>query len=134
VQAREWAVKVVERSDAGKPVVLVFDFDDAGAESLNTLVFETPDTRWAQLIMNNRNRNWIEDSDPLSNHDSKYDIVEGPVANDDIATTFSLYVRGILNSEQLAQQLAYKQLNHQISFHTERSLLLLKQVSHYGLD
>jgi hypothetical protein len=80
------------------------------------------------------NRRWQDVSAPLSNHDAKYDIVEGPVANDDITTTFSLFVRGILSNDQLVQKLKYKELNHQIGLHTKRAIRVLRQVDYYEFD
>ncbi|MDR0842742.1 MAG: DUF3990 domain-containing protein [Acidobacteriota bacterium] len=133
-QAQEWATRVVERNGVGVPTVLVFELDERKLADVSTLIFDTPCADWAHFVINNRNRKWHDDDDPLSNHDAKYDVVEGPVANDDIATTFALFVRGILDDGQLIQQLAYKKLNHQISFHTERALTLLCKVDCYELD
>jgi hypothetical protein len=133
-QAQEWARRVVERTENGKPTVLVFEYYDIMAKRLNMLVFSRPDSRWAHFVMNNRDRRWRDSADPLANHDAKYDIVEGPVANDDIATTFSLFTRGILDDEQLIRQLQYKNLNRQISFHSQRALRCLNQVTRYELD
>ncbi|MDR1014689.1 MAG: DUF3990 domain-containing protein [Coriobacteriales bacterium] len=133
-QAQDWAQKVTARAGTGRPIVMLFDFDETALLRLDTLVFGVPDARWAHFVMNNRNRSWTAFDDPLSNHDAKYDLVEGPVANDDIATTFSLFVRGLLDGEMLAKQLAYKDLNHQMSFHTERAVAYLRSAGSYELD
>jgi hypothetical protein len=133
-QAREWAEKVAARTEQGKAIVIVFEYDELKSTNLNTLTFVHPDSQWAHFVMNNRNRKGKDAPGSLSNHDARYDIVEGPVANDDIATTFSLFVRGILKDEQLAQQLKYKKLNHQISFHTKRAIRFLRQVDFHEFD
>ena len=62
------------------------------------------------------------------NHDNKYDVVSGAVANDDIATTFALYRDGIIDSQILAARLEYKELSSQYSFHTDKAVGLLKKV------
>ena len=46
---------------------------------------------WARFVMNNRNRGFENYSDPLCNFDSKYDIVIGPVADDNMAMLFRQY-------------------------------------------
>ena len=65
------------------------------------------------MILNNRDMNFKDFSNPLSNHDNKYDMVIGPVANDDISRIFSLYVNGIIRLDQLRNELEYKKLNNQ---------------------
>jgi hypothetical protein len=45
---------------------------------------------WARFVMNNRNRDFENYSDPLCNFD-KYDIVIGPVADDNMAMLFRQY-------------------------------------------
>ena len=64
----------------------------------------------------------------MSNHDNKYDVVSGAVANDDIATTFTLFRDGFINSEMLVMRLEYKELSNQYSFHTDKAINLLKKV------
>lgn len=45
---------------------------------------------------------------------SKYDIVEGGVANDNVIDTVEDYENGIITAEQALGQLKYKAVNHQI--------------------
>ena len=46
---------------------------------------------WARFVMNNRNKDFDDFSNPLCNLDSKYDIVIGPVADDNMAMLFRQY-------------------------------------------
>jgi hypothetical protein len=57
-----------------------------------------------------------------------FDIVKGPVANDNTMPTIALYVDGTINAEAAIAQLKYFESNDQLSFHTERALEQLKFV------
>lgn len=45
---------------------------------------------------------------------SKYDLVEGGVANDNVIDTVEDYENGIITADQALGQLKYKEVNHQI--------------------
>jgi len=126
-QAERMAKRTVARS-GGASIVTIFDFDETELKYLNYKEFKEVDNQWALFIINNRNRFFENFSDDLSNHDNKYDVVSGAVANDDIATTFALYRDGFITSEILTERLKYKKLSNQYSFHTEKAILLLKKV------
>ena len=61
-----------------------------------------------------------------NNLDCKYDIVIGPVANDDLSMIFRLFERGIMSLETLLHEMKYRELSNQYSFHTERAVTLLQ--------
>ena len=124
-QAREWAEKVARRFNAGKPTLNIYDFDD-DRSGLKSLDFTEPDEKWAAFIINNRNRNFTNHGDILSNHDNKYDFVHGLVANDDISTVLEAFLLGILPISEISKALTYKQLNDQYSFHTKKAVARLK--------
>ena len=126
-QAERMAKRTVKRY-GGIPTVTSFEFDAAELNKLNYKEFESVDNEWALFIINNRNKNYKDFSSELSNHDNKYDVVFGAVANDDIATTFSLYQNGYISTEMLAYRLKYKKLSNQYSFHTEKAVALLKKI------
>ncbi|WP_455510867.1 DUF3990 domain-containing protein [Butyricimonas paravirosa] len=54
-----------------------------------------------------------------------YDIVYGPVANDRVYAAFALYEGGLLNKQELIQELKTYLLVDQLLFHSERSLSYL---------
>ena len=124
-QAREWAEKVAKRFNAGEPTLNTYDFDD-NLSGLKSLVFTEPDEKWAAFIINNRNRNFTNHGDLLSNHDNKYDFIHGLVANDDISTVLEAFLLGILPISEISKALTYKQLNDQYSFHTSKAVARLK--------
>ena len=57
-----------------------------------------------------------------------YDLIIGPVANDDVFATLIVYEQGILNVEQTLEALKVKELYSQFVFKTEKALSLLKYV------
>jgi len=120
-QAYEWAKKVTRRFDSGIPKLNIFEFDDDW-NNLKTIVFTEPDEKWATFVINNRNREFSDHADILSNHDNKYDFVHGLVANDDISAILDAFMMGILPMPEISKALIYKRLNDQYSFHTPKAL------------
>ena len=107
----------------GKPVILKYQFDEAclADSSLNVLIFEKPDRKWAEFIYKNRTRSF-----PAFSHD--YDIVIGPIADDGVAYLLSRYEEGFCTLEELAKDLKYKKLNRQFFFGTPKSVALLTRM------
>jgi len=128
-QARQMARRVV-RLYGGSPKVSAFSFDAEAfaARDLQTLSFDRPTKDWALFVLNNRNKKFTNFAEKLCNQDNKYDIVVGPVANDDIAYLFRTFTSGLIDVDALIRGLAYKSLTEQYSFHTERSLRYLHSV------
>ena len=124
-QAYEWASKVSKRFSSGKPTLNVYEFSDK-RDNLKSLVFSEPNERWAAFVINNRNHEFLDHSDILSNHDCKYDFVHGLVANDDISAILDAFLMNILPMSELSKALVYKQLNDQYSFHTPKAIASLK--------
>ncbi|MDR1862253.1 MAG: DUF3990 domain-containing protein [Candidatus Ancillula sp.] len=124
-QAKEWSKKVSRRNLNAIPTLNVFEFDDSRMPELNTLTFDDPTGEWGLFIINNRDANFTNDDDKLSNQNNKYDLVHGLVANDDISAIFETFMLGVLPIEELKNALKYKKLNDQYSFHTKRALNLL---------
>jgi len=123
-QSIEWAKKVTRRFKTGKPTLNIYDFND-NYEELNIINFSEPNEKWAAFVINNRNHDFSNHSDALSNHDNKYDIVCGLVANDDISAILDTFLLGILPLSEMSKALVYKNLNDQFSFHTPKALLHL---------
>ena len=78
--------------------------------------------------MNNRNRKYDDFSSSECNFDNKYDVVIGPIANDDIAVLFRQYENGVISFENMVSGMVYKKTTNQYSFHTEKAISLLKKV------
>ena len=79
--------------------------------------------------MNNRDRNYRDIHNALYNGDNKYDIVIGPVADDNMALLFRQYENEIIDFGTLLKGMIYKQTSSQYSFHTEKAIRLLRKVT-----
>jgi hypothetical protein len=134
---REQAVRMAERTvriyREGKPCVTEFFFDDTHLTSsaLNIKQFKEPGNEWAKFVINNRNRLFSDIHNSCCNIDNKYDIVIGPVANDDITALIDVYLSGILSDEALTRELTFRDLSIQVSFHTEKSITYLQTTGAY---
>lgn len=120
-QAELWAKRISLRY-GGKPIVSEFEFDldKAQKDGINIKIFEYPDKEWALFVMANRNR------EKDFKHD--YDIVIGPVADDNMARLFGLYEMNIINLEAVVAGLIYKDLNSQYFFATETALEYIRKI------
>ena len=129
-QAEKMAVRV-SKIYGGFPVVNIFEIQDdfRKIESLKVKDFGLETTEeWAKFVMNNRNRTFTNVQDTLCNKDNKYDIVIGPVADDNMALLFRQYENEIIDFETLLKGMIYKKTSSQYSFHTEKSIKLLRKV------
>ena len=129
-QAEKMAVRV-SKIYGGSPVVNIFEIQDdfRKIESLKIKDFGLETTEeWAKFVMNNRNRTFTNLKDTLCNKDNKYDIVIGPVVDDNMALLFRQYENEIFDFETLLKGMIYKKTSSQYSFHTEKSIKLLRKV------
>ena len=79
--------------------------------------------------MNNRSRAFTDEKSDLCNKDNKYDIVIGPVADDNMALLFRQYENEIIDFDTLLKGMIYKKTSSQYSFHTIKSIKLLRKVA-----
>jgi hypothetical protein len=119
------ATRVV-RLYGGEKVVSSFDFDSEAAAGLSVREFSKPSTEWARFVMNNRDHGFSDFGSPECNFDSKYDIVIGPVANDDMALMFRQYAENLITLDTLAKDIEFRDLTNQYSFHTEKAVSTLE--------
>lgn len=115
-QAIYWSERIADRF-GGEPTVTELEFHEeaALASGLNIKVFEHPDKEWAMFVMGNRQIRNLENK-------LNYDIVIGPVADDNMARLFGLYDLKIIDLETVTAGLTYKKLNSQYCFLSEKAL------------
>lgn len=117
-QAIAFAQKVFKRRRSGDPIVSIYEFDEKKAFSeCDVLQFESADEAWLDFVSANRAGEY---------HGKPYDFVFGPVADDDVYTTFILYSAGVLTKEQTVQTLKVKKLYNQLVLTSEKALSYLK--------
>ena len=132
-QARQWAQNMSARFGSEFGFVSIYHCDESLFKSLQYLHFDKPTEEWAYFIMNNRNNEFTDFETQINNLRNQFDIVEGPVANDNIAVVLDQFMMNMKSGTALVEALEYKNLNHQISFHTEKGIALLRKAEHYAV-
>jgi len=120
MQAISFADKVTKRRRVGESTVSIYELDEAIAfAECSVLRFEEADEAWLDFVSENRSGNY---------EGKTYDFIFGPVANDDVYTTFLLYTSGVLTKSQTLEALKIKKLYNQLVLATEKALGYLKFV------
>ena len=119
-QAARWARIRRERAGGGNAIVSVFEVDDNLLQNNNfrVMAYHGATIEWLDFVVANRR------SAPL--HD--YDLVLGPVANDNLYATISMYENEELSAEAAIVQLKTHVLFNQVSFHTQVAIANLRFV------
>ena len=117
-QAVSFADKVYRRRKEGVPTVSIYEFDEPRAfADCKLLRFDSPDEAWLDFVSAHRNKAYSGDS---------YELIYGPVANDDIFLAFTLYAGGELTKEETINRLKVKKLFNQLVLSSEKALSYLK--------
>lgn len=118
VQAIGFADKVTKRRKEGTPTVSIYEIDEMKAfKECSVLRFDAPNEQWLDFVSENRAGNYSG---------KQYDFIYGPVANDDVYTTFTLYTSGVLTKEQTIEALKVKKLYNQLVLTSTKALSYLK--------
>lgn len=116
-QAKEWAYRLSLRNKSDRYFIYQFLFKENNC--LKVKKFETLNKEWLEFIKENRSKGGLQHT---------FDVVIGPVADDNTMETVQLYIAGILTENEAIERLKYSKINNQISFHTEKALQYLKLV------
>ena len=111
-QAVRWAQRHNNSRKGESPTVNLYTY--VPNENLRCKVFEQMSDDWLDFIAACRNG---------ESHD--YDIVEGPMADDEVWDYVEDFLNGTITREAFWALAAFKQPTHQISFHTEAALACL---------
>lgn len=112
-QALNFASKVTVRKKCGRSTVSIYELDESIFSELKVLTFDGADEAWLDFVSDNRSG---------IDRTAGYDMICGPVANDDVYRTFILYSTGIYTKEQTLDALKIKNLCNQYVFTTDRAL------------
>ncbi len=115
-QARKWAVRTAARREEGVATISVFELSDDYVDRVKVLAFARPDRDWLRYITAHRTGNPPVDD---------YDIVVGPVANDQAIRTVNNYLKGYFPEDVAIKLLLPQKLKDQYLFRTEKALSLL---------
>jgi hypothetical protein len=121
-QAENMAARVAKWNNK-TPIITEFDFNEiAYADNdLKLLQFDFYNEAWLDFVILNRRNNLPEQA-------HKYDIVEGPVANDAVTIRIADYLQNKVSKATFLEELKFKKPTHQICFCTLQSLLTLERI------
>lgn len=115
-QATKWAKRTAARLKQNFGFVTVYEIDDALMSTLSILKFEGPDVDWLRFVVKNRS------GLPIT---PNWDLIIGPVANDQTAPVIDLFLDGMYDEEEAIKRLLPQKLKDQYTFKTEKAINLL---------
>jgi hypothetical protein len=121
-QADDWARVLFDRYNGDGVFVYEMEFEHTGGLLVKN--YEGLSEEWLLMVQKNRTLGGIQHN---------FDIVQGPVANDQTARTIALYIAGIINANEAIERLKYNKVNNQVSFHTPVALFHLKLLRKHQL-
>ena len=116
-QARKWAMHTVKIRETGSAIVSAFEFDDSALSTLRILKFDSPDLDWLHFVAANRTGNA---------ENNQYDLIIGPVANDQAIRTVNDYLKGYFSEDIAIRILQPQKLKDQYAFKTDAALACLQ--------
>jgi len=119
-QAEDWGESLFDRYKGDG--IFIYELELEFAKELVIKSYDGLSEEWLLMIQKNRTLGGIQ---------HKFDIIQGPVANDKTARTIALYIAGIINTNEAIERLQYNQINNQVSLHTPAALSHLKIVRKY---
>ena len=122
-QAVRFAKSVVVKR-GGSPVLNTYEFDETGFEACLLRKFDGATAAWLDFVAENRAGKYVG---------VKYDLIFGPVANDNVYSTVLLYLRGFMSREATIAELKVHKLCDQLVFATPQAFRFLKFIGSEAL-
>lgn len=119
-RAQERANDKCDKENCGIPTILAYEWDETETPNLKILRFDGTDEQWLDFILTNRKRS--------SKQEHGFDVVIGPVADDGVITSISLYEARVIDKPTLIERLRYAKPYIQYCFCTERAVKLLHRI------
>ena len=115
-QATRWAKRTAIRLRQEESFVSVYEIDEEEIKKLRVLKFNSPDADWLHFVVKNRKGEPV----PMD-----WDIIIGPVANDQTAPVIDLFLDGMYDEDETIKRLLPQKLKDQYTFKTEDAIRLL---------
>jgi hypothetical protein len=110
----------------GFPTVSVYEFDEKSAKPVfSTRIFEKPTEEWLLFVRDNRRKMY---------KGSQYDLVIGPLANDNVFTVVQLFENGVYDVAGAIDALMTYRLDDQYCLKTQIALGFIRYVRHYTME
>ena len=116
-QAERWTRARMEQAKVNHGYINIYEY--TVVKGYATRRFRSANEPWVDFVHANRT---------VQGYNHNYDIVIGPVANDNVYLSFNLYESGIITKQDLIRRLKTYKLVDQLLFHSEQSLKTLKYV------
>lgn len=122
-QAQRIAEKKVNITKKGTPCITTYKIDDSiiNGDTLRVIRFDRYSKEWAEFISMNRQNRTRQQA-----HD--YDIVIGPIADDDIGLQMRRLTDGYIDIQQFLDNLKYKTVTIQYFFGTNEAITQLQKI------
>jgi len=113
-QSIQWSRVKTRRRRKGNPVVSIYDFNVSKAQNnLKIKEFPVANEEWLDFVVANRSSNY---------RGEKFDLVIGPVADDQAITVLDDYMAGLYTKKIAVELLEPQNLVHQYAFLTFKAL------------
>ena len=93
-QAHRWVKLRMEQQNASVGYINIYEY--TAKKGLHTRLFRSANEAWVDFVHANRT---------VQDYSHDYDIVTGPVANDNVYLSFNLYESGIISKRELIRRL-----------------------------
>ena len=115
-QAARWAWRTAKRRGESNAFVTVYEVNEDELKNIRLLSFDSPNVEWLNLVVKNRKGEYIAEN---------WDIISGPVADDQTAQVIDLYLEGAYDEEEAIRRFLTQRLRDQYAFKTKEALKLL---------
>ena len=115
-QAAKWAKRTAKRRGVDKAFVTVYEVNEDELKNIRLLSFDSPNVEWLNFVVKNRKGEYIA---------GDWDIISGPVADDQTAQVIDLYLEGAYDEEEAIRRFLTQRLKDQYAFKTNEALKLL---------
>lgn len=115
-QAARWAERTAKRRGESNAFVTVYEVNEDELKNIRLLSFDSPNVEWLNLVVKNRKGEYIAEN---------WDIISGPVADDQTAQVIDLYLEGAYDEEEAIRRFLTQRLKDQYAFKTKEALKLL---------
>lgn len=117
-QATRFARSVVAKR-GGSPMLNFYELDETAFSDCRVLKFDEPLGEWLDFVAANRTGSYVGE---------QYDLIVGPVANDNVYTTIGLYMQGFYSREATINELKVKKLYNQIVFASQKAFHYIRHI------
>ena len=115
-QAARWAWRTAKRRGESNAFVTVYEVNEDELKNIRLLSFDSPNVEWLNLVVKNRKGEYIAEN---------WDIISGPVADDQTAQVIDLYLEGAYDEEEAIRRFLTQRLKDHYAFKTKEALKLL---------